>query len=84
MLTLLVIAFYVAAIVMFFVVVFGMMDDHVMPFGCPACYYDGDHDLADQPRPWYRRHHAGGVYCRSCHTRFKEHPNGALVEDRDQ
>jgi hypothetical protein len=82
--TLLAIAFLVASVIMLFVVIFGMMDDHVMPFGCPACYYDGDHDLADQPRPWYRPIGEGRVYCRYCHKRFKEHPNGSLVEDRDQ
>lgn len=83
MLTLLVIAFYIASIIMILVVTIGMMDEHVMPFGCPVCYSDGDRDLAGELDPWWRRRH-DRVYCRMCKTRFKEHPNGSLVIDRDQ
>lgn len=74
--------FVVAAIVTGVIVFFGMLGNKPMPFSCPRCAFGGDSDLAGQPRSWYvayREH----VRCRSCHTWFKEHPNGMLVEDRD-
>jgi hypothetical protein len=55
----------------------------IMPFMCPRCGSAGDTDIADQPEPWYVELSAERVQCRNCHTYFKEHPNGLLVEDRD-
>jgi len=54
-----------------------------MPWSCPSCFFGGDTDLADQPREWYVELWGGLVQCRQCGARFKEHPNGMLVEDRD-
>ncbi len=54
-----------------------------MPFACPACFYGGDRDLADQPRAWFRTLSADRVRCRECGKTFREHPNGSLVEERD-
>jgi hypothetical protein len=59
------------------------LDAQVMPLSCPRCYEGGDTDLADAPRSWYVVVSNERVRCRHCHTRFKEHPNGSLVEDRD-
>lgn len=74
--------FMAAAIVTVAIIFFGMFGNKSMPFSCPKCAFFGDADLAGQPRAWYvayREH----VRCRSCHTWFKEHPNGTLVEDHD-
>lgn len=79
--TLLAILFLIAAIVMGAIVFFDMLGTDAMPLACPSCYYDGDEDLGGTHRPWYSRG-AGGVHCRTCHTAFREHPNGSLVEDR--
>jgi hypothetical protein len=79
--TLLMILFIVGSVVMAAVIFFGMLDTDVMPLSCPSCYDGGDEDLAGTHRPWYRRN-PGGVHCRTCHTAFREHPNGSLVEDR--
>ncbi len=79
--TLLVILFFVASIAMGAIIFFGMLDTDAMPLSCPSCYDGGDEDLGGTHRPWYSRG-AGVVHCRTCHTVFREHPNGSLVEDR--
>jgi hypothetical protein len=72
--------FIIGTIVMTVRVLLGVLGDKPMPFSCPACYFGGDEDLAGQSWTWYvvRRDR---VRCRRCHTWFKEHPNGMLVED---
>lgn len=54
-----------------------------MPFTCPACFYGGDRDLADQARAWFTKLSAERVRCRHCGKTFREHANGSLVEERD-
>lgn len=71
--------FLAGAVIMLFLVFVGMVDAEVMPFCCPACFADGDERIR-----WYRVvDRAGRVRCRSCGARFKEHPDGSLVADRD-
>jgi rubredoxin len=55
---------------------------HTMPWSCPRCYSAMDTDLLDRLRDWYIVLSDGRYQCRHCHTVFREHPNGALVEDR--
>jgi hypothetical protein len=75
--------FIIGAIVAFALVFFGMLGTDAMPFACPRCHAPGDdEDIAGTSRPWYALH-GSTVRCRTCHTWFKEHPNGSLVEDRD-
>jgi hypothetical protein len=62
-------------------VFFGTVHAEAMPWSCPACYRGSDEDLAGQWIPWYDSSKYG-VRCRWCGTRFKEHPDGTLVEDR--
>jgi hypothetical protein len=83
MMTLLVILFYVGAVVMAAVIIFGMMDTHMMPLACPHCYHGSDENIAGEHRPWFERHREDRARCRWCGTWFHEHPNGSLVEDRD-
>lgn len=83
MMTVLAILFVIAAVVMAWVVVYGMMDAHVMPMACPHCHHGSDENVAGEHRPWYVRSDAEHARCRWCGTRFREHPNGSLVEDRD-
>lgn len=78
--SLLTIVFIVGAIAVFAWIFFGMLDERVMPFSCPRCHAGSDETIAGTSVPWYREHR-GGVECRSCYTRFREHPNGSLVED---
>lgn len=69
--------FLLASALVVAMVMFGMMDEHVMPLACPACHYDGT-----RATTWYRRVDSeGGVRCRSCKASFKEHPNGTLVRE---
>ena len=67
--------FLIAAAITVAMVLFGMMDDSVMPMACPACHHDGSRTVA-----WYAATDRG-VRCRSCKAKFKEHPNGSLVRD---
>ena len=67
---------------LFAVIFFTMMDTHVMPFGCPACYHGDDENIAGERRGWYVRLEGDRARCRWCGTYFKEHPDGSLVEDR--
>lgn len=80
--SLLTVLFIVGALVMAAVIFFGMLDDQVMPWSCPRCHAGSDEDIAGSHRPWYVVR-GRGVRCRTCHTSFKEHPNGTLVEDHD-
>jgi hypothetical protein len=82
MTTLITIIFIVGSIVMLLRIYFGMIDVDLMPFACPKCYDGGDESMFGASRPWYHRERNGIVYCRTCHTLFREHPNGSLVEDR--
>ncbi len=74
--------FIVGTVVLAVLVFFGMLGTDAMPLSCPRCHSGGDEDIAGQHRTWYVRYR-GRTRCRSCHTWFKEHPNGTLVEDRD-
>jgi hypothetical protein len=67
--------FIIAAAITVAVILFGMMDEHVMPLACPACHYDGT-----RATTWYRATDRG-VRCRSCKAAFREHANGSLVRD---
>jgi hypothetical protein len=81
MTTFLTLFFIVGSFVMLARIFYGMADIDLMPFSCPKCYDGGDDSLIGTHDPWYRRHN-GIVYCRMCHSVFREHPNGSLVEDR--
>jgi hypothetical protein len=74
--------FIVASFVMLARIFFGMLDIDMMPFSCPKCYDGGDESVIGSHKPWYHRDGNGIVYCRACHSVFREHPNGSLVEDR--
>jgi hypothetical protein len=82
MTTLLTILFIIGSFVMIARIFFGMIDVDLMPFSCPKCYDGGDESLIGTSLPWYRREGNGIVSCRTCHSVFREHPNGSLVEDR--
>jgi hypothetical protein len=76
--------FMIAAVLLMLAIMIQMADTHAMPWTCAYCYYSGDDDDNDigRHRPWYRET-ARGYRCVRCGARFKEHPDGALVEDRD-
>lgn len=78
----LVFVFFVAAILTALTIYFGMLDAHVMPWSCPACYHGADEDIVGEYRHWYEAYRSY-VRCRWCGTRFKEHPDGSLVQERD-
>ena len=78
----LVVVLVLAAVAVVALVMFGMLDPGMMPLSCPKCFSGGSDDVMDQHQSWYASHKAGRVYCRSCHTWFREHPDGSLVEDR--
>lgn len=82
MTTFLTILFIVGSAIMALRIYFGMLDVDLMPFSCPKCYHGSDESLLGGSHPWYDRGKNGFVYCRWCHTIFREHPNGSLVEDR--
>jgi hypothetical protein len=75
--------FIVAAIVACLLIYFGMLDAEVMPWACPACYAGSDENIAGVRRPWYVPERSGRVRCRACYARFRERPDGTLVEVRD-
>ncbi len=76
--------FIIASAIVVAMVLFGMMDEWVMPFACPACHFDGGETLAGHSDPWWRTvDREGRVRCKKCGVSFKEHPNGALVRDPD-
>ena len=70
--------FIIAAIIVGVVIAFGMMDDHVMPWSCPACYRGSDEDLLGRHRRWYIVERGGRVRCRTCSARFEERADGTL------
>jgi len=72
--------FIVGSIVLSYLVIRELIGTEVMPLSCAHCHFGGDEDIAGQPRRWYTDH-GDHVNCRHCGTRFKEHPNGTLVED---
>lgn len=59
-----------------------------LPSRCPRCGAP-DEDVSVRKSGiavysrWYRERGDKGLQCRHCGTRFKDHPNGTLVEDRD-
>jgi hypothetical protein len=68
--------FILAAAVVTAMVLFGSMDETVMPFACPACHHDGGRIA------WYRTlDREGRVRCAHCGVSFREHPNGSLVRE---
>ena len=68
--------FIIAAAVVTLMVLFGSIDETIMPFACPACHHDGGQV------PWYRTvDREGRVRCAKCDVIFKEHPNGSLVRE---
>ena len=74
--------FIIAAAVVTVMVLFGTMDETVMPFACPACHHDGGETLAGLADHWYRPiDRDGRVRCTKCGVTFKEHPNGTLVRE---
>jgi hypothetical protein len=73
--------FIIAAILVGLIIVIDLMPD--MPLSCPACFAGWSEDLFGQPQPWYIREHHERVRCRTCHARFKEHPDGTLHRDPD-
>jgi hypothetical protein len=82
MTTFLTIFFIVGSFIMIARIFFGMLDVDLMPLSCPKCYDGGDSSLIGASTPWYARGRNGYVYCRTCHSIFREHANGTLVEDR--
>jgi C4-type Zn-finger protein len=73
--------FILAAIGVSLMVMFGSMDAHVMPFGCPACHHSSDRGVIGPSIPWYKQVAAETVRCRYCGAQFREHPNGSLVRE---
>ncbi len=82
MTTLLTIVFIAGSFIMALRIYFGMLDVDLLPFSCPKCYDGGDDSLFGGKTPWYQKDKNGIVYCRTCHSVFREHPNGSLVEDK--
>ncbi|MGE5186418.1 MAG: hypothetical protein ACM31C_30390 [Acidobacteriota bacterium] len=76
------ILFILIVAIVFLIVMGGMAGSDLMPLACPACYWGGDRSLAGEPRSWFSRASAERVSCRNCGKRFREHPDGSLVEDR--
>jgi hypothetical protein len=81
--TLLLSILLIAGAIVFAAIVFvTMTDSEVMPLGCPRCHAGSEQPVGGVSIPWYQAWR-GQVRCRHCLTRFREHPNGTLVEDRD-
>jgi hypothetical protein len=74
--------FIASAILVMITIYFSMLDAHVMPWSCPACYHGADEDIAGGRRHWYLSY-GDHVRCRWCGASFKEHPDGSIVRDRD-
>jgi hypothetical protein len=86
MTTLFLILFIVGVVVVLWKMFTESLGDH-MPSACPRC------GQPDEPIPaggnivggykrWYHQAPGQRMQCRSCLTRFKNHPNGTFVEDR--
>jgi transcription elongation factor Elf1 len=71
--------FIIAALGFCALVFFSVQDEHVMPFACPACSYDGNSSTFTL---WYSVR-GQLVRCRSCGAAFREHSNGTLVKHVD-
>jgi len=74
--------FIIAAILVFLWIVLSMIDDKFMPWTCPACYSASGRDEIGEYRTWYVSGRHGRIQCKACGARFKESPNGVLVDDR--
>jgi hypothetical protein len=70
--------FIIASIILGLVIAFGMMDDRVMPWTCPACFAGPDEDLLGRYRWWYVVERSGRVRCRTCSAKFEERADGTL------
>lgn len=73
--------FVIAATLVVLIILIDLMPD--MPLTCPACFAGWSEDLFGQPQAWYIGEGDGRVRCRTCHARFKEHPDGTLHRDPD-
>ena len=81
--------YIVIAVALFVAVAWSMTPADVMPSSCPSCMNGARRDLFEEDTlvpllrdAWYRRNSDGSVRCWACGKRFREHPNGTLVEDR--
>jgi hypothetical protein len=72
------IIFFILAFTMGILVVTGTSHAEVMPGSCPGC-----HQSVQPPARWYGVLPDHRISCRYCGRRYKEHPNGTIVEDRD-
>lgn len=79
----LLVLFIIGTVVLVVRILVWSLDARVMPLSCPRCHSGMDTDIVDASRNWYVVLSDKRVRCRHCHTQFKEHPNGSLVEDRD-
>jgi hypothetical protein len=77
------ILFFLGAALLAWLIFRDMTGTDVMPLSCASCHFGGDDDLGGSRRPWYVDEQGDHVHCRRCGARFREHPNGTLVEDRD-
>lgn len=75
--------FIAAAILVGLIIFIDLMSDQVIPLTCPACFAGWSEDFFGQPEAWYLGEGDGRVRCRTCHARFKEHPDGTLHRDPD-
>lgn len=74
---------FVVGLVVAVVRIFGEnVSASVMPWSCPHCAYGG-RETIDGYVTWWSHVERGRLRCLECGTIYKEHPNGALVEDRD-
>jgi len=74
--------FVIAAVILILTIMIQMATTDAMPWTCAKCFYPGDDDQLGRHRPWYSQTERG-YRCVHCGARFKEHPDGTLVEDRD-
>jgi len=58
-------------------------DQLAMPVACPACRNQTERTMFGNWRDWYYLEGDRRYECRQCHTRFREHPDGSFVRDRD-
>lgn len=73
--------FIIVAIVMT-VMILASAEEEPLPWACPVCYVGWERDILGQYQPWYVREDGDRVRCRRCARRFRETPNGTLVEER--
>jgi hypothetical protein len=92
MTTLFLILFIIGSVVLLILMLFGpsspvSLSSLGMPSKCPRCG-NVDENISSESvvssyNLWYRSAPDGTYRCRYCHTRFRDHPNGTLIEDRD-